>query len=321
MTDEFYMNLAIKKAWEYQFLTYKNPAVGCVLLDKNDKILSISAHQKYGQAHAELNAILDALKVSFDNANQGYDYALKNHNNLFLDGSIYVTLSPCTHHGKTPPCAELIKKLGFKKVVYALSDDKLERKSDEVLQGMIIKSGVLKDKAYELTKPFLNGGAIIFKLATSLNGAYDGKITNKEVDFYTHQIRQNIDLLIIGGDTARYDKPLLDTRHISGDKNPDIFVHTRNFDALDKSLPFFKIKNRIVSGGDTLPELKNKLVLIEGGEKFLNIHKDKIDYLMIIQNHTIKQGKLIKDTNLNLNLIYQKTIQNNTINIFEIIKF
>lgn len=319
MNDEFYMQLAIKKAWDYQFLTYKNPAVGCVVLDKNDKILSIAAHQKYGQAHAELNAILDALNIRIDDAKLGYEYALKNHNNLFLGGSIYVTLSPCTHHGKTPPCADLIKKLGFKKVVYALDDERLKIKSSEILNGLIVKSGVLKEEAYYLAKPFLDGGAVIFKLATSLNGAYNGKITNHQVDIYTHKIRQNVDLLIIGGDTARFDKPILDTRHANNYKNPDIFVHTRDFDTLPKTLPFFKVENRVVSGGMVLPELKNKLVLMEGGEKFLNLHKDKIDYLMIIQNHKLKEGKLIQNTNLNLKLIHQKVIEDNTINIFALL--
>ena len=61
--NDFYMQLAINEAWKYQFLTYPNPAVGCVILNKNGKILSINAHKKAGLAHAELNAIKQALKT------------------------------------------------------------------------------------------------------------------------------------------------------------------------------------------------------------------------------------------------------------------
>ena len=62
MKPEFYMNLAINEAWKYQFLTYPNPAVGCVIVDKNGQILSIKAHEEAGKAHAELNAVCEAFK-------------------------------------------------------------------------------------------------------------------------------------------------------------------------------------------------------------------------------------------------------------------
>ena len=104
----FYMNLALNEAWKYQFLTYPNPAVGCVILDKNEKILAIKAHEKAGCAHAELNAILNS-----------------NHN--LKNSTCYVTLFPCNE------CAKAIIQSGIKKVVY------LEEKYPDSLQDIASK--------------------------------------------------------------------------------------------------------------------------------------------------------------------------------------
>ena len=84
MTNEFYMNLAINEAWKYQFLTYENPAVGCVIVDKNGRILSIGAHKGAGEAHAELNAVAQALQglkpnlTLPDEPNLEYDFIFLN---------------------------------------------------------------------------------------------------------------------------------------------------------------------------------------------------------------------------------------------------
>ena len=332
VNDEFYMDLAIKEAWKYQFLTFKNPAVGALIKDKNGKILSINAHQKQGFAHAELNAIIDAInktnKTNFksDDAKTLYEYALNNHKNIFNQASIYITLSPCTHHGKTPPCAKLLKELGFSQIIYAIEDETLSQNSEEVLSGLKIKKNILKEKAIELLEPFLmyKKGIVLFKLSTTLNGAYDGKITNDKVDEYTHRIRQLVDFLIIGGNTIIKDKPILDTRkannELQGIKNPNIFIQSKNFSNILNTLPLFNVKNRSVDGGQNLPNLQSKFVLMEGGENFLNTHKNLIDYLMIIQNTKIKQSNLRLNLNLNLKLIHQRLVDDNTINIFKIIK-
>ena len=126
MCNEYYMNIAINKAWEFQFLTYPNPAVGCVITGKNGEILSINAHEKAGMPHAELNAIKYALemknpafKQDFDeikDTNELYNFIMQNHSNLLNGSTAYVTLEPCSHQGRTPPCANLLKELGFKQV-------------------------------------------------------------------------------------------------------------------------------------------------------------------------------------------------------------
>lgn len=120
----FYMNLALNEAWKYQFLTYPNPAVGCVILDKNEKILAIKAHEKAGCAHAELNAIAHAFtnlnpEISLpQEANAMHEFICKNHRGIFKDSIAFVTLEPCSHQGKTPPCAKLFSELGFKKIFH-----------------------------------------------------------------------------------------------------------------------------------------------------------------------------------------------------------
>ena len=107
-----YLQLAIDEAWKYQFLTYPNPAVGAVLIVKNK--VFISAHKKAGLPHAEVNVIYEAYKHFFKapdltTSNDIHNFLYQNHNNFFNDAILYVTLEPCNHYGKTPPCSLLIK--------------------------------------------------------------------------------------------------------------------------------------------------------------------------------------------------------------------
>ena len=122
--DEIYMQLALNKAWEYQGLTYPNPAVGAVVTFKG-KILSVSAHQKAGTSHAEVLALVSAYealsnsKVDFDpfNAKEAHTFLLNLPQNIFSECTIYVTLEPCSHEGKTPSCASLLKTLNLMRTV------------------------------------------------------------------------------------------------------------------------------------------------------------------------------------------------------------
>ncbi|CAD7286680.1 Riboflavin biosynthesis protein RibD [Campylobacter majalis] len=303
MSDEFYMDLALNEAWKYQILTYPNPAVGCVICDKFGKILSIKAHKKAGYLHAEPMAILFALfnlndeilnkflneyNVCFTqsfktltelneadlDAKFCYEFILSNHGNLLNDASAYVTLEPCSHHGKTPACAILIKQLGFKRVIISVCDEnKIASGGAKILKeaGIDVKIGVLKEHTKKLMLPFktwLNGNFIFYKLAMSANGVITGGIISNELSrTHMHKLRGVIDLLVIGGNTVRVDRPVLDAR-LANAKAPDVAIYSTKRD-FDTDIALFSVKNRNVEILDNLEVINKPLVMIEGGEQML----------------------------------------------------
>ncbi|MCJ7765225.1 MAG: bifunctional diaminohydroxyphosphoribosylaminopyrimidine deaminase/5-amino-6-(5-phosphoribosylamino)uracil reductase RibD, partial [Thiovulaceae bacterium] len=119
------MQVAIDSAWEYQGLTFPNPAVGSAVVDQYGKIISVGVHERAGEPHAEVHALQMAYSILKDesavlalsSSEEIHQYLLANHDNIFADCSLHVTLEPCAHLGKTPSCATLIKALGIKKVV------------------------------------------------------------------------------------------------------------------------------------------------------------------------------------------------------------
>lgn len=317
--DEFYMSLAIKKAWEFQILTYPNPAVGCVILDKNGQILSIEAHQKSGRAHAELNAVKSALaklnpNFNFPNEpNELYDFILKNHSNLLQNAKAYVTLEPCSHKGKTPPCANLLKELKFKEVIIAIADEnKIASGGAEILKnaGILVKFGILQDEANLLIEPFLrwqSGNFSFFKIALSANGvASGGIISNISSRTHSHRLRSLCDLLVIGGNTVRIDRPTLDTRLITEGKNPDVMIYSRA-DKFDESIPLFGVKNRKVEIANSLDgAFGRNLVMFEGGENFLRNLDDRVDWILLYQSSEFKNT-----SNIRLNLPFKRLFSQN----------
>ena len=116
--DETYMQLALDEAWKYQGLTYPNPAVGAVVT-LDGKLLAIEAHQKAGTSHAEVLALLSAYKrltektIDFDplDSHKAHQFLLNLPKDFFSACTIYVTLEPCSHKGKTPSCASLLRAL------------------------------------------------------------------------------------------------------------------------------------------------------------------------------------------------------------------
>lgn len=305
MTNEFYMNLAIDEAWKYQFLTYPNPAVGCVITDKNGCILSVCAHKEAGKAHAELNAIMQALQEIKPNlalpseANLAYDFILKHHNNAFKGAIAFVSLEPCAHFGKTPPCARLLSELGFQKVFISVKDaSKKARGGGEFLQqnGVAVEFGVCEKAGQNLIKPFLkwqkNEPYKLFKLALSLNGSAFGKFVSCEMSrIYAHKIRSKIDLLVIGGKSVREDRPTLDARLVGG-KAPDVCIVSRqNLSEFDKSIPLFSVPNRQIYS--EIPK-STKFMMFEGGNAFLQAFKDEIDAFLIFHNAKFEPSENVR---------------------------
>lgn len=293
--DDFYMDLAINEAWKYQLLTYPNPAVGCVVV-KNGEILAIEAHQKAGMPHAEVNA----LKAAFLKKNDSIDLALledsdkihtyltKHHNNFFEDCEIYVTLEPCNHYGKTPPCSLLLCSINPKRVIISVED--INNNASGGIQKLIqsnikVTTGVLNSKGLNLLYPFylsLNGGIKLFKMAQRLNGSIDGGyISSKNMLTFVHKIRENIDLLFIGGNTVRTDRPTLDCR-FSSTKTPNIYIYSTQ-NEFDTTIPLFQFDSRDIKIDNKLDVLcENKFILIEGGKNLFKIVYNHTNLILII---------------------------------------
>lgn len=319
--DNFYMKLAIDEAWKYQLLTYPNPAVGCVIV-KNGKLLSIEAHKESGKPHAEINALKAAfLIVNKDSilkrkeiSQEIHEFFLENHNGYFNDCDIYVTLEPCNHIGKTPSCANLLKELKPNRVIISVKDPNI--KASGGLETLInanidVSVGILENEGLNLILPFLswqNKSCIFFKMAQTLNGSVDGKISSNRGLAYVHTLRDKIDLLVIGGNSVRTDKPKLDSRYIQGN-NPDIFIYSRN-KIFNKDIPLFNIQNRKVFISDDLFKLLDyKFIMVEGTYNLLDKLKQKIDFVVLLISPKIRKGdNALNDINMDFEIMHENYI-------------
>ncbi len=184
-----------------------NPMVGALVV-KDGVIIGKGYHELFGNNHAEVNAINDA-----GNNCKGAD--------------IYVTLEPCAHFGKTPPCAEAIRAAGIKSVYFAVSDPNpvSQKSGTQILKeaGIEVVSGVLEEKARRQIAPFLKWITqklpyITAKWAMTLDGKIatrtgDSKwISNEESREYVHKIRGEMDAIMVGIRTAFADDPMLTCR-------------------------------------------------------------------------------------------------------------
>jgi len=292
--DAFYMHLALREAWKYQGLTYPNPAVGCTIVSNDGRLLSVEAHHKAGEPHAEVNALVSAYyKLTNDtkileltNSSDIHNYLLKNHNDIFHEIKLYTTLEPCAHQGKTPSCAGLIAKLGIKQVYVGSRDtNPIAQAGNEILQksNCCVTNALLKEECDALLKPFelwVQNKFVFFKWAQRLNATVDdGIISSLESRKHVHALRSLCDLLVIGGESVRVDRPTLDARLVEG-KAPDILILSREKE-FDKSIPLFSVPNRkvfIQSDFSLLSEYKN--IMIEGGANMLEHSKDVVDYYL-----------------------------------------
>jgi len=291
-TSHTAMNLAINAAWEYQLLTFPNPAVGAVCIDNSGEILSIGVHKRAGGPHAEVYALRDAyvtlsgdesIALSDDSAHI-HNYLRENHNNLFQNISMVVTLEPCSHNGKTPSCALLIRDLGVKRLFISCKDSNpVAANGVSILEeaGVECTFGIMEEEGDKLLEPFLlwqNKPFVFFKWAQRLDGTVNNGIISSQMSReHVHAMRDVCDLIVIGGRTAREDRPILDARLVNG-KAPDvlIFSHEQDFDT---SIPLFSIPNRRVFIEPSLEKIKEySLVMIEGGASMLEATEEVCDW-------------------------------------------
>ncbi len=313
--DEIYMQLAINKAWEYQGLTYPNPTVGAVVT-LNGKILAIEAHQKSGSSHAEVLALVSAYetmsnhKIEFDpsNAKEAHTFLLNLPQNIFSQCTIYVTLEPCSHEGKTPSCASLLNTLNLMRVVIGIKDPiDGHNGGSKLLKNITI--GILEEECNALIEPFMiwqKKAFVLFKLAQTSNGQIGGGYLSCKTSLrHVHQLREVCDTLLIGGNTVRVDRPTLDCRFTEG-KAPDIKIYSKE-DNFDRDIPLFSIENREVEITDQLDFLNRpSFVMLEGGEGLLNALKDKIDWMLIYQTPKLSANNLTYNTTMNLQFLHQE---------------
>ena len=333
--DNFYMSLAISEAWKYQLLTYPNPAVGAVVL-KNDELLSIQAHKCAGGAHAEVLALKEAYLKKYPNdllskivdVFELHNYLVSNTKDFFEDCTIYVSLEPCKHLGKTPSCAKLLEKLKIQRLVISCKDDNKKASGGSTIlenAGVDVKYFCMEKDGKNLLYPFLQWSKksfIFFKMAQTLNGTINGgKISGKPTLKYVHSLRSKIDLLCIGGNTVREDKPILDTRYIKDGINPDILIYSKQ-KSFDTSIELFNVSNRNVYISDNLEKLDDSnFVMIEGGYKLLEIIKTKIDYIILLISPEMKFGlNYISKMNLNFKIIHEYYIEDDKIVFLKLLR-
>ncbi|MDD3342163.1 MAG: bifunctional diaminohydroxyphosphoribosylaminopyrimidine deaminase/5-amino-6-(5-phosphoribosylamino)uracil reductase RibD [Sulfurospirillaceae bacterium] len=303
--DEALMHLALQSAWEYQGLCYPNPAVGAVVSDPCGKIVGLGAHHASGQPHAEVEALKiayialsnDKSILACQTSEQIHHFLQIHHNNLFHNLSLHVTLEPCHHYGKTPPCSQLIHTLGLKRVVIGSKDESLKASGGGVFlqqNGVNVEWGCLKEECDMLLKPFLTWQAhqpfIFFKLAMSRNGVVTGgRISCEASHIRVHALRNVCDLLVIGGNTVRIDRPTLDARLCDG-KAPDILIYSnqKNFDT---TIPLFSVCNRTVWVENSLNKVQQyRNVMVEGGQGMLDALSPMIEWYLIFQSPHEKEG-------------------------------
>ena len=245
--DEKYMRRCIQLARNGQQNAKPNPMVGAVIVSADGRIIGEGYHVRCGEGHAEVNAF--AAVRPEDEA-------------LLLEATIYVSLEPCSHYGKTPPCADLIIKKGVRRVVVGCIDEFAEvqgrgiRKLQEA--GIEVEVGVLEDECRELNRRFFtfhreHRPYMILKWAQTANGFIDDDckplaISSPFTRMLSHKLRAEEDAILVGRVTEEREHPQLTVRDWTG-QNPRKLVVDRNHPLNLEGLYAHGIQSLIVEGG------------------------------------------------------------------------
>ncbi len=283
MADESYIKLTLEIAKKGEGNVSPNPLVGCVIT-KDNRIIGAGYHQKYGEDHAEINAINSATES--------------------LEGStLYVNLEPCSHTGNTPPCVERIIKEKIKRVVIGTLDSNPLVSGNGVKKlkraGIDVKVGVLEKECYELNKFFFKYISkkipyVTIKAAQTLDGFiadknhYSEWISSDHSRKLVHTLRTKYDAVLVGSNTAKIDNPKLTVRMVEG-RNPFRIV-------LDSKL-----------------KLKTDL-------KLFNSNPDKKTLLITSTESRLKKSKLKKFEQLGVKIIFCKKSKNSGLELNSVLK-
>ncbi len=207
MDHTHYMRIALELAEKGTGFTHPNPLVGALIV-KNGTIIAQGYHAEYGGPHAEIDA--------FNNATESVK-----------DATMYVTLEPCSHYGKTPPCADAIIAKGIKKVIIASKDPNPLVSGNGITKlekaGITVETGILDDENQTLNAVFFHyikhkTPYVMLKTAMSADGkiatkSHDSKwISNEKSRKFVHELRHAVQAIMVGAGTIIHDNPRLTTR-------------------------------------------------------------------------------------------------------------
>ncbi|MDD3149436.1 MAG: bifunctional diaminohydroxyphosphoribosylaminopyrimidine deaminase/5-amino-6-(5-phosphoribosylamino)uracil reductase RibD [Candidatus Gastranaerophilales bacterium] len=305
MNYEDYIKKCIKFAKQGEGHVAPNPLVGAVVLDKNGDIAGYGYHQKYGEAHAEVNAI--------NMAGEKTD-----------GGTIFISLEPCSHYGKTPPCADLIIKSNIKKMVVGMIDpnpkvsgDGIKKCKDARIEVIV---GVLEKECQKLNEIFIKNQKeqkpfIAIKTAITIDGKIATKtgsskwITSEKSRKEVQKLRNKYDAILTGSGTVLADNPSL-TCQMNNGINPARIVIDSKFKTLLTSKVYNNDGTKIFIAVDENIKIKNDI------SKNINLIKcplinDKIDLNYLIEklyNEGITSILVEAGGTLNAQFIKQKLV-------------
>ena len=269
-----------------------NPLVGCVVV-KDGHIISEGYHQEYGHNHAERNALLRVETC---------------HGTPLQDTTLYVNLEPCSHYGKTPPCADLIIETGIKRVVCCNDDPnplvagngfrKLEAAGIEVVRHVLEEEGRELNRRFftfmEQERPY-----VILKWAESADGfmapATPGSywLSTQEQNCLNHRWRTEEAAILVGSETYLWDSPTLTPRHYLGPAPQPVVLDRRNR-LTEVPIHWLHLHTQTVAETlQALYEAKLQSVIVEGGRKVLDafIERGLYDEVRILRSpHTLGSG-------------------------------
>lgn len=288
--DELFMHRTFELAQRGMGSVSPNPLVGCVIV-KEGRIIGEGCHEQYGQAHAEVNAVENVVDKS-----------------QLAGSTVYVNLEPCSHFGKTPPCADMLIRHAVKKVVISTLDtnplvggkgiQKLREAGIDVVTDVLEKEGSIFNRrfftVFDKGRPYIS-----LKWAQTSDGFiaknnFDSKwISNELSRQWVHRWRSEEDAVLVGSQTVKYDNPKLTVRDWPG-RNPvrivldrflkldtslhvfDQTVHTLCFNTIKteakQNLEFIKLDEQgfVQQVVAELQKRKIQSVLIEGGTRIFN---------------------------------------------------
>ena len=271
-SHETYMRRALQLARCGELSASPNPMVGAVIVAPDGRIIGEGYHRRCGEAHAEVNAV---------NSVSAADRP------LLTSSTMYVTLEPCSHFGKTPPCADLIVRTGIPHVVVATEDpfSKVAGRGIEKLKqaGIKVEVGVLQEEAQLLNRHFFTAHTlrrpfVTLKWAQSADGFIDGRngdgpqcqISSPVTQTAVHKLRASHDAILVGSGTWLADSPSLSVRHFAG-KSPRRLVYDRRCRISDLPADVVRLTD------ENLPDALSRLyaefgitsLLVEGGSLLL----------------------------------------------------